>query len=233
MNKQELVKNFQQDRKSYKNMTQEMNDDIGASPSPVINFYRKNNSDSELIVMFPNEMDRDKKESFYASGAMANIIFEFDYLSIFSDAFVRKFDEDEDVQNHTGYISEDINSEELVMGMLLNKDGILYSSFDKYGRDDNGKLLYTESKLEKDNKNQGGVMSEILLHSFNKGRVIMDEMRKEENFDSKMLIQQTFDSLSELGFKIGMSPSFSKDLFEQGIIDDEGQCNCSCGDCND
>ena len=233
MNKQELVKNFQQDRKSYKNMTQEMNDDIGASPSPVINFYRKNKSDSELIVMFPSNMEREQKETLYAGGAMANIIFEFDYLSIFSDAFTRKFDKDEDMENHTGSISEDINSKELVMGMFLDKDGIIYSSFDNYGRDDNGKLLYTESKLEKDNKNQGGLIADILLHSFNKGREIMDEMRKEENFDSKMLIQQTFDSLSELGFKIGMSPSFSKDLFEQGIIDDEGECNCSSGDCND
>jgi len=157
----------------------------------------------------------------------------FDYLSIFSDAFVRKFDKDEDVQNLTESLSEDINSEELVMGMLLNKDGIVYSSFDKYGRDDNGKLLYTESKLEKDNKNQGGVMSEILLHSFNRGREIMDEMRKEDDFDSKMLVQQTFDALTELGFKIGMSPDFSKNLFEQGMIDEEGECNCSSGDCND
>lgn len=233
MNKKQLVKSFQDDRESYKNMTQEMNDEIGASPSPLISFYRKNKSHSDLVIIFPNEMDRDKKEALYASGAMANIIFEFDYLSIFSDAFSRKFDEDEDVQNHTGSISEDIDSEELVMGMLLNKDGILYSSFDKYGRDDNGKLFYTESKLEKDNKNQGGLMSEILLHSFNRGRVIMDKMRKEDDFDTKMLVQQTFDALTELGFKIGMSSDFSKDLFEQGIIDEEGECNCSSGDCND
>jgi hypothetical protein len=233
MNKQRLVKSFQEDRESYKHMTQEMNDNIGVSPSPLISFYKKNKSQSDLVIIFPNDMDKDKKESLYASGAMANIIFEFDYLSIFSDAFVRKFDKDEDVQNLTESLSEDINSEELVMGMLLDKDGIVYSSFDKYGRDDNGKLLYTESKLEKDNKNQGGVMSEILLHSFNRGREIMDEMRKEDDFDSKMLVQQTFDALTELGFKIGMSPDFSKNLFEQGMIDEEGECNCSSGDCNE
>ena len=39
--------------------------------------------------------------------------------------------------------------------------------------------------------------------------------------------------LTELGFKIGMSPDFSKNLFEQGMIDEEGECNCSSGDCND
>ena len=41
MNKKQLVKSFQDDRESYKNMTQEMNDEIGASPSPLISFYRK------------------------------------------------------------------------------------------------------------------------------------------------------------------------------------------------
>lgn len=224
-------------RETYKSTVEKANEH-GDTLNPVVHYFLGDDEVSDLVIMMPdvNESQAQKVMG-YTTAFMPIALFDFKYMSMFSDVFVKaepkdKYENIDDVKAPKGSLRNDPTAVEAIMGFTRNEKGLLYQTLDEYGRKDNGDLYFKKPDVEPTEVDNdmltGGLIQDLLEATYLGKKKFLKELDKEKYFVK--FTQQLFDRMTDAGFQIGFSERFMKILLDMGIINDEGQCTHEC-DC--
>ena len=224
-------------RDTYKHTVEKANAN-GDTLNPVVSYFLGDDEISDLVIMMPDvNASQTEKVLGYTTAFMPIALFDFKYMNMFSDVFVKaepkdKYDSIDDIKAPEGSLRDDPTAVEAIMGFTRNEKGLMYQSLDEYGRNDDGELYFKNPDAEPTEVDSdmltGGLIQDLLDATYHGKESFLKHLDKEKFFVE--FTQQLFDRMTDAGFQIGFSDRFMKILLDLGIIDDEGQCTHKC-DC--